>query len=191
MSLVDLILAGALLVLFVVILGTRREMVILHRHVTALSQLITKPPAPSFLGDQLPAVIAQELASCLNVDRSSRRAHILIFLRAHCFGCDELMAQLARAIAEGDVARDGISCIVSAASEDSPIFEKAQMVCRTAVLDPKDTLFKASEVKGTPSQLAVWTDSLEVFDYTIGGDVEWIWHRLRQQPSQNPALMRS
>lgn len=63
----EIILATGLLFLFATVLGTMREAVILRGDVAALAQLITKPPLPSYLGEVVPAAIAEEIGGRIGV----------------------------------------------------------------------------------------------------------------------------
>jgi hypothetical protein len=180
-GIVEGVLAAAVLLLFLVILAVMREAVILRGQVTALSQLIVTPPAPSFLGKPLPRPLARALAWNDGTTRGAPRPHIVLFVSAGCSGCTQLIADLRDAVQMDLVPADGVSCVVSAPSEDAPIFRAAQAVCRRAALDDSGALLDEGEVKGTPSLLAFWSDGREVFDYKIGGDVEWIRQKLHQR----------
>jgi len=188
MTFIDIILVVAALLLFLLILGLMRETVILHGHVTALSQLITNPPIPSFIGKSLPHQLARELPPVSVARTWLPRAHVILFLRSNCGGCEDLVAGLEEEIKRKFVSKDNITCVVAAASVDSPVFRAAQSVSRNTVLDVTGDLLKACEIQGTPTQLAIWTDTLNVFDYNYGGDVEWIRQKLQQQPERETVV---
>lgn len=173
------LLAALVLLFLIVILGVMREAVILRDDVKALSELITEPPVPSFLGQPLPAMAAEQLAPAGDWSGIVRRPHIVLFFREGCFGCEDLLARVQQAIRQGVLSSVDISCVVSG-TEGSPLLAMAHSISRNAVLDAQGALLKACEVRGTPSMFAIWTDTLEVFDYMIGGDAEWMRQRLQQ-----------
>ncbi len=181
MAIVDIVLVVAVLLLFLVILGVMRETVILDGKVTALSQLITKPPAPSILRKSIPNELAQKLSTLHEPSPWAPRVHIILFLRATCGGCEDVVARLDDVIKRRVVSRDNISCVVAADSEETSIFHAARSISRDTVLDASGSLFDACEIRGAPTQLAIWTDTLRVFDYNLGGDVEWIRQKLQQR----------
>jgi hypothetical protein len=78
-SAIDGVLGIVVLLLFLVILGVMREVVILRGEVTALTQLITIPPAPSFLGKRVPNALARKLPSNLAAS-SIQEPHVVLFL---------------------------------------------------------------------------------------------------------------
>jgi len=183
-SIVDGIVLAALLLMIVVMLGVMRETAILRGETASLKQLIIDPPAPSFIGDKLPDVLAQHLTffadqGDMGQRQALARAHVILFVKPNCEGCEALIAQVKGAIAAKLIAQDDLSCVVLATSEEAHHFQLARSVSRNTVLDPQGDLLKACEVRGTPTQLAIWADTLHVFDYTMGGDVEWIRQRLQ------------
>ncbi len=178
MNVADVVLAAFVLLLLLVIVGVMRETVILRGQVTALSQLITNPPAPSYLGDRLPAALADRLPS---LSASRRAAHAIVFIRPGCSGCEEMITRLEEVIKHKFIDKNDLTFIVAAAP-DAPLFRAAQAVSRNTILDPTGAITKACEVRATPTQLAIWTDTAQVFDYMLGGDVEWIRQRTQAQP---------
>lgn len=174
------------LLLFALVLVVMREAVILRSQVTALSQLIISPPMPSYLQDRLPEPLVCGLA--FGDAPKPREAHLAIFLDSGCAGCDQLAAELRQAVALGQVRPSQITFIVSAASEDAETFQKARRTGGRTVLDTTGGLLKAAEVRGTPSQLAFWRDTMVAFDSKLGGDVEWTLHRLDQSRSQHASV---
>lgn len=182
-----ILLTVGVLLLFLLLLGVMRETVILRGEVTALSQLITNPPMPSFIGHPLPLVLADQLRPLIPSDKYSRHAHIILFMRGECNGCDELAMQVRNAIQTGTISKEDISCVVVAPSKDVQVFKLAQAITLSPILDPIGKFLKACEIKGTPSQIAVWTDNLQVFDYKLGGDITWIYEKLQQTvQAENP-----
>lgn len=186
----EIILATGLLFLFATVLGTMREAVILRGDVAALAQLITKPPLPSYLGEVVPAAIAEEIGGRIGFSCDPPRAHVLLFLRDGCSGCEGLLGDVREAVGRGTLSPVDISAVVSAASHDAPVVRAAEAVSGHVTLDERAVLFTAAEVRGAPTLLAIWTDSLRAFDCEIGGDVGWIHERLQQRPD-NAILMQS
>ncbi len=179
-----IILAMITLFLLLAVLGTMREAIILREHVAALSQLIVKPPAPSFLHQPLPDVIADRLSLPGRLRERSHQSHVILFFSAGCNGCAAFIPRLQEVVNEDLIDSSQLSCIVSASSENEPVYQLARAVCGTAILDRQGQLAKALEVKMTPVQFAISTHTLEVVDYTLGGDVEWIRQQLQEQPER-------
>jgi len=190
-NIADGILLVAVLILLIALLGMMRETTILREHVTALSQLITDPPAPSFLGRPLPAIFTERLPSIREISRQKGGAHIVLFVKTGCFGCEDYIAALARPVKAGQLSKDDISCVVVAPAEDSALFQGAQRISNRVVLDPAGDVLRACEVRGTPAQYAIQATSLEVFDYTTGGDLSWIQQRLQRPPAERLAVLVS
>jgi len=188
MIIADGILLVGLALLLVVILGTMRETVILRGDVAALSQLITNPPQPSYVGTRIPALIESAVGLGEYVSRCDSRTHVLLFLRIGCNGCESLLIALQEAVHRESVPPSGISCVVAAPTEDAPVFQMARRVSENVVLDRDGTLFKGAEVRGAPTQLALWVNTLEVFDCQLGGDVGWIMERLQRQQPESTTL---
>jgi hypothetical protein len=88
----------------------------------------------------------------------------------------------------GAISKSDISCVVYADSEASAVFRAAAAVSDITILDSDKTISSACEVKGTPTMLALWTDDLQVFDDTIGGDSGWITRKLAEKPGRIPSL---
>lgn len=171
---INALLTAAIITLLLLILGVMREAVILDGKVTALSQLITRPPAPSYVNATLPIQLAERLSLSPLTATNARKAHVVLFVRPNCSGCEDVIGQLSKALTEGLVAREDISCVVSAASHNEPLYQEALTISQNAILDVTGNLLKSCEIRGTPTALALWSDTGHVFDYILGGDVEWI-----------------
>lgn len=183
MSIVDAILFVSVVVLFLVILTVMREIVILRGETLALSQLVVDPPVPSYLGKTLPTSLAERLRLDTSDLELSERMHAILFLKSSCEGCSDLASDVERAIAEGVLDRSDVSSVV-AAGEEAPIAQAARRISRITVLDPRGDLLAASEVRATPTVLTVRADTLQVLDYKLGGEVEWIAQQLKR-PQEN------
>lgn len=188
MSVIDGILTVAILPLFLVILAVMREVVILRGEVTALSQLIVDPPVPSYLGQKLPRALARRLEEMAGGLAPSRRVHAVLFLKNACEGCNDLVADVRRAVGDGILDREDISFVV-AAGEEAPIARAAQSISRSVVLDPGGKLLDESEIRATPTVLTVRGDTLDVLDYKLGGELGWIIDQLKR-PQANGASPR-
>jgi hypothetical protein len=187
MVVVVTIVAGVTVLLVLVLLGTMREVVILRGDIKALSQLITNPPAPPYLGKRLPAVLVNHIPIKQSASRDPQ-CHIVLFLRAECGGCEALCLRLEQEILSEIITKNDISCVVYTNSRLSSIFRHAQSISNTVILDDKGKLVDECDITGMPTQLAIWVDSLEVFDYQVGGSVEWILTRLHQTRATNIAV---
>lgn len=185
----DVVLAVVVVLMLLMVLGVMREVLILRGHVTALSQLITHPPAPSYLGAKLPHVVVPYLGS---VSQSGERSpHVVLYLSKGCGSCASLIADLRTAIDLGQVPASDISCIVGAQSEGDEIYSAVVATgCRTTV-DAGGEIYDVLELRGTPTQLAMWTDTAEVFDYHLGGDMQWIRERLANHRNSIPATSKA
>lgn len=174
---IPLVLAAAVLFLFLTILGTMREVTLLRGEVAAFRQLILKPPVPSFATGPLPAVATEALSALPSRDD---RTHALLFLSQGCGGCDDLVRKMGAAIRSGAVSSDDFTFVISAASRDSGLVTAASAVTSRVLLDASDEIFKACEVRSTPTLFIVAGSSPQVTDYVFGGDVEWIRQRVRR-----------
>ncbi|MGH2441849.1 MAG: hypothetical protein ACRDFX_01630 [Chloroflexota bacterium] len=187
MNIADAVLAVALLLTLLVILGVMREVLILRGHVTALSQLITRPPAPSYLGSGLPRTVASRLKPLQRSEEGS--PHVVLYLSNGCTGCVSLIAALRQSLELGQIAASDVSCIVGIQPGDDGIYTAAVATgCRTST-DVRGEMYEALEIRGTPSQLAIWSDTTEVFDYHLGGDMQWIRQRLAKSRGATPGSL--
>lgn len=167
---VDLALGFADVILLMLILGVMRELVIARSEVTALSQLITRPPAPSYVGTVLPEAVVRKLKL---IPGARREPQAILFLASGCGQCESLMSELAEAIHDGLLAAAGIHCIIAARSDSDPLVRSAAALSNVAV-DLTGQVLQTAQVYGTPMQIAFWSDTFQVFSYKFGGDVEWL-----------------
>lgn len=182
-SIVDAVLTALLLLFFLVILGVMRELVILRREVTALSRYIFDPPEPSYMGRRMPRGLVEKLTRQWRGRAAGDRNHVLVFLSIGCGGCNQLIADIGKAIERGAFFRDDVSfVVVTGADQDdeSSVIEKARLVSSTVVLDPGARLTVEAEVRATPTLLAIRTDTLEALRFSVGGGIQWIHDSLRR-----------
>lgn len=158
------------LFLFLMIVGTLRELAIVSGRVTAITDVILRPPEPTFLGKSPPTQLIKELDKALP-PRSEAFA-IAMFLRPGCQGCDALLGFLRNMVP------------VSEASSFVPILPKKTSrttlaeSCRTlfglVIVDEDDELFDRCEVRSTPMLFAIDRHSQKVVDFAVGPNVEWV-----------------
>ena len=106
---------GALAVasLFVLILGVMREVVIMRGEVTALSQLITDPPPPSFLGQRLPDALSRRLAPPEANTSGTPGTWVVAFLSPGCASCKSVLDDVAAAVEDGTLKRGDVRFVVT------------------------------------------------------------------------------
>jgi len=189
---VSLLLASAILFAFVLILGMMREVVILRSELEVFRRLVTNPPALSFAGKQVPAALRTALAA-VGLGASDRQVErtAVAFLSASCGGCDALVADLRAAVVSARVAPESLAFVVSAPSEDGPLFRAARGLSSRVLLDRDGRLFQACEVEATPTVLILEGPGSRVSDHVFGGNAEWIRERLqpsRREVEINPAM---
>lgn len=172
-----LVISAVIVLMFLVVLGIMRETVILRGEVKALSQLITEPPVPSVLGNQLPALLSKELLS-YNPASFPQKAHIIIFVSSNCFGCTDLIQELSKAIKSQSFSSQDFTLVVKSISNKNEMIELANLLGMKVVIDKNGKILELCEVRGTPTLFSVWLDKMEVFDYKLGGDLEWIHQKL-------------
>jgi hypothetical protein len=182
MIVVGLVLVVLLLALAAVVLGVMRETVILRGDVKALSSLITHPPAPSFLGEALPAPAARQLPVLAHRGASDENrpgeSHILAFLSPDCSGCSGLVSDIASAIEAGDLSADrvaeSISFLVASYEVEEPAVARSARALGVVLIDRNAELGKACEVRHTPMLMQIRLPDAIVVDYSVGGGIEWI-----------------
>jgi hypothetical protein len=189
MIVVTLVLAMLLLALMAVVVGVMREAVILRGDVKALSSLITNPPAPSFLGEALPAPAARRLPALVRGASSDEPrpgdSHILAFLSPDCSGCSGLVSDLAAAVKSNALSADrvgqSISFLVASYEAQEPTVASAARAVGEVIIDANAELGKACEVRHTPMLMEIRLPDAIVIDYNIGGGIEWIQKILQPQ----------
>lgn len=182
MIVVTLVLAVLLLALIAVVLGVMREAVILRGDVKALSSLITYPPAPSFLGEALPAPAARRLPVLAQAGASDRPrdgdSHIVAFLSPDCSGCSGLVSDIAAAVEAGrlpaEQVEESISFLVASYEAEEPAVAHTARAIGEVLIDANAELGKACEVRHTPMLMAIRLPDAIVVDYSVGGGIEWV-----------------
>ncbi|MGI8968752.1 MAG: hypothetical protein ACR2GA_06585 [Chloroflexota bacterium] len=179
MTIADAVLVALFVLLLLVLLGVMREVLILRGHVAALAQLITHPPAPSYLGQPLPGAVASRLE--FNSRAETGMPLILLYLSKGCSGCDGLIRDLRQAVALGRLSAAAVTCIVRAGAEQDETYQAAEAIGCRMIVDRDGKLYDFLEIRGTPTQMALWNDTAEVFAYHIGGDVQWMLDKLAER----------
>jgi len=98
----------------------------------------------------------------------------LIFLKDGCGGCDHLVTQIRAGVSAGELDPSRLMFVVGVETSATKLLELLEPIGSPNVLDRTGSLFAVAEVRGTPTLFAVWEDTLEVFDYSTGGDIGWL-----------------
>jgi hypothetical protein len=153
--------------LLLALLGVMRETVTLRGEVTALTQLITTPPAPAYLHNMLPPVIAQALGH-------PDRRRLILFVSPQCGACNELLQQLQDS--RSDLLpedRIALSIVVGGHDIPAPLLRVAKELTPDMVHDADGSLYRAAAIIGTPTSLYVNRAGI-VTAYRFGADARWI-----------------
>jgi len=172
-------------------LGVTREVVVLQEKVTAFSQLLLRPPVPSFLKARLPKKAIEAIEA---VGFRSGGPFILVFMKPACGGCFSLAEELMHATVTGALPRGAITCFLEEGSAGSKIDSLIRDTTRFVAETTSDGVFRACEVSATPTMLAINPETWEVFGHSVGGDAAWAVSRLemarqsqlRLSPVRNP-----
>jgi hypothetical protein len=174
---IALALLGALtLFLALAVLGSMRETVILRVEVEALSQLITSPPPPSFIGGPAPGDLRRLLES-IEPMWTDPGSSLVAFVTPGCRPCDDVATELSRAAAEGQIREDDLLFVVWA-SETNEVRRFAARLPGRTIIDSDGDLARTCEVRATPTFLIVSRNDFTVLDFNAEGGVEWILERL-------------
>ncbi|MGH2916665.1 MAG: hypothetical protein ACRDMX_16940 [Solirubrobacteraceae bacterium] len=187
MSIGVIIVLAICLVLLLAILGTMRETVIMRGEVTALAQLITDPPPPSFLGDRIPDALAQHLVERVGSKQEERQVLVVALVSPTCSACKSLVAEIERAVSSGALGRSQIFLVVTWPEEPNPSIYKRAAMFAEATLDEDGTLARACELRFTPTLIAVDVESMTATAHKPGGDIRWIYDNLNVPAAQSAA----
>jgi hypothetical protein len=165
----------ALLAVLLMQLGVTREVVVLQEKVAVFSQLLLRPPVPSFLRGSLPR---KAIAAVQAVGHKETGPFIIVFMRHACGGCRSLAEGLQQATATGLLARDDVICFLEQDSAGSNIESLMRNIAKSVNYESSEVVFRACEVSATPTMLAVNPKTWEVFGHSVGGDAAWAVSRL-------------
>jgi hypothetical protein len=170
-----ILLGGLTLFLALAVLGSMRETVLLRGEVDALSQLITSPPPPSFVGGPAPDDLRRLLES-IEPMSTHPGSSLVAFVSPGCKPCDDILTGLSRAAEEGQIRSDDLLFVVWA-EETNAVRRFASQLPGHTVIDDSGDLARKCEIRATPTLLLVSRD-FTVVDYNPEGGVEWILSRL-------------
>lgn len=103
-----------LLVVFVALLGTMREVVVLQGKVTGLTDLLLKPPSPQFFDGMLPDLAREKLMRARPAEAVD--SFFLVFVRQGCSGCARLLQEIKAGIADNGLDARRFTCVISGRS---------------------------------------------------------------------------
>jgi hypothetical protein len=162
--------------LLLAVLGAMREVVVLRGDVKAFTDLVQRPPAPTFVAerDRVPAALSKRLP---HATESSER-HLVAFLSPGCQPCQDLASGLSAAVEEGHLAREQLTVVVWAFTH--PEAERfASQIALPCILDGDGKLSRLCEVRATPTLFIVSADNHKVLDYSPEGSTEWVISRMK------------
>lgn len=152
--------------LVLVILGVMREVVLLRGEVVSLANLVTRAPQPSYLGQQLPAPLIQ----ALEANNAVPDGGALLFLSSDCSGCLALLEEVWNKLGQ----LPQLTCVVKAKTAADHVAAQAKRVAGSVVIDINGELLRVAEVVSTPSGVAFRPGSYETYEFSAGGDEEWL-----------------
>jgi len=160
------------------LLGTLREVSILQGRVSALQNLLLRPPGPRFFDGMLPERAVATLRAAPLADNV--RDFFVVFVRQACPGCANLLQAIKDAVAVNRLDSERFLCVVCGVPGglDTRLRDSGFRV----INDQPRALAEACQVKQTPTVLHL-DSTLSVLDATVGDDIEWIYSR-----SEDPAI---
>jgi hypothetical protein len=172
--------AVCIVTLFLIVLSTMREIVILRGEVAALSQLITKPPTPTIIGSPLPGSLQAAVTKTPSNGRTNGHAslHVVMFLNDTCGSCTALVEAVHASVIAGKIDPFRLICVVHGRLDDH-LAVPLREVGVNVVHDPQGTLTEECGVRRTPMLLSVLDVDGNGVDYVYGGDVKWILGQLQ------------
>jgi hypothetical protein len=171
----------AILIVLLMQLGVTREVVVLQEKVTVFSQLLLRPPVPSFLRGSLPK---SAIPAVQAVGFRSDGPFVMVFMTPGCQGCLGLAEGLKEATATGLLPSEAITCFLAEGSAGSRI--EVLLRASTPFVAEVSTggIFRDCEVSATPTMLAINPDTWEVFGHSVGGDARWAVSKLQMTEQQ-------
>lgn len=161
--------------LLLAVLGAMREVVVLRGDVKGFTDLVQRPPAPTFVAEHghLPAALIKRMPPA----SGSFARHLVAFLSPGCQPCQDLASGLAGAVGEGHLGADQMSIVVWAFT-----YEEAERYATRlglpAILDGDGQLSRMCEIRATPTLFVVSTENYKVLDYSPEGSTEWVISRM-------------
>jgi hypothetical protein len=158
--------------------GTMREVTVLQNKISALTDLLLKPPTPQFFDGLLPERTNAKL-------RDARlgigfRNFVLIFVRQGCTGCASLLSQVRLAIGQGTLSPGQFACVII--GRPGGLDQALRQTGIPVITDDTRLLQEGCQVRQTPTLLHLDTNSLKVLSSTAGDDFAWITSRLTTDP---------
>lgn len=157
--------ATAAILLF---LGLLREIVLLRQQVAAVSDLVTEPPVPDYIGRLTPDHLQK-----LVIDASD---HVFLFVSEGCPSCEQIMAELiARNVGRtSNVARLRMIVLGDVSRNDTrTMLDRLERSCGwTQTVDSDGTISAACKIYGTPT--AVLVSNSIATEYVPGVTAEWV-----------------
>jgi len=179
------ILGLIVLFLLLAVLGALREVAILRGEIAAWSQLVKRPPPPSYVGRQIPHLLREEVNLNLPNDESvASPLRAVAFVSPTCTPCVRLMAGLQTAIERGTLNPARLLYVTWASTVEASE-QLASRLPAPAVVDRGD-LGRACEVRGTPTIILLNFLEGKVIDVHMEGDPEWVIHQLHPTERQRP-----
>jgi hypothetical protein len=158
-------------------LATMRETVLLRGQVDALQQLVKHPPAPSFAldGGALPQLVANAIRASARASESASDSSVQLvaFISQGCGPCDRLTHGLSQAVRDGSLSEQDL-VFVMWGPDHAQAAAYGERLPGELIFDPDGDLQRAAEIRGTPTLLLVNRSDLNVIDYDLEGDVEWV-----------------
>lgn len=177
---------GLTVFLLLAVLGAMREIALLRSDVRVFRELVQRPPAPSFVGERMPEVLARELQRVAWSQGGSDQ-QVVAFVSPRCRPCEVLADDLAALVGDDPRRGDEITLVVSAYDDDEAERFASRLPLRT-IVDRGTTLLRACEIRATPSVFVVSRADYSVLDYSAEGSSEWV---LEQITTHQPAVVNS
>ena len=152
-----------------ILLSTMREVALLQEKVSIYRQLLLRPARPSFIGDQIPVDLQSALERLVPL-RGATDA-LLLFIRADCTACRELVGKL---IEQKLSSKTPIVCIVGLGSRGRRMSDRLADAGYVSVHDSDEALFDAAEVRSTPTTIMCNLVNKTATEHSEGSDLEWI-----------------
>lgn len=166
------------------ILAVMRETVLLRGDVSALANLITNPPTPKTLDQDLPIAIKTK-AEMLNRSNVS-----ILYLSDDCSPCRDIAARMPTIIEVYPELREQVVAVVhTTRPAQSTIGREMENVGIPVVLDNGD-LTRASDIRGTPGFLLYDTLLGRVTDFSYGADLAWVVDRSTTMPKETESTTK-
>jgi len=174
-----------LMAVVLALVGTMREVVVLQGRTDTLTELLLKPPEPTFPGGVLPDSVADRLQS-MAVEPPGDS--FLIFLSKGCSGCSHLVQAIRGAISSNIANRSNFVCVIGAKSAGGSFEQSIADLSVAIVVDHDGQLMKSCQIQATPTIVHLQDKTLRVLGAAVGEGFDWILPRLRQQDAEVRAV---